>query len=131
MVFIRVHEPGAPLDRGAVYSLIKDKALENVAFMTRENARRLPQEDTLTVVPGFVGSYPNFFFDVAIDRLPAFVERLLAIRGDADVGELADDFGIRRGNPAFWDYADFFNRRYRRENPLTAGLFDLNRYENR
>ncbi|GAB6047591.1 fatty acid cis/trans isomerase [Methyloparacoccus murrellii] len=129
--FLRVHEADAPIGEGAVYSLIQNKALENVSFMFWESARRLPAEDTLTIVPGFVGSYPNFYYDVAIDRLPDFVSRVLALGGSADATRLAADFGVRRTRPDFWNYADFFNRRHLGQSPLTAGLFDLSRYENR
>lgn len=128
--FIRVHEPDRP-EQGAVYSLVKNEALLNVSFMLRESSRRIPEEDTLTVVPGFVGSYPNYFFDVEIGRLPEFVERILRLAGEADAATLAESFGVRRTNAGFWDYSDFFNTRYRRQYPVTAGLFDLNRYENR
>jgi hypothetical protein len=129
--FIRVHEAGAASDRGVAYSLVKNIALENVSFMMLENSRRLPENDTLTLAPGFVGSYPHLFFDVDISRLPAFVERILAIGSPEEATRLVDEFGIRRGNPAFWQFADFFNRENRRLNPVAAGLFDLNRYDNR
>ena len=129
--FLRVHEAEAPPGEGAVYSLVQNKALENVSFMLWERARRVPEEDTLTILPGFAGSYPNFFFDVEAGSLPAFVSQILAIREESDVGRLVEAYGIRRTNPDFWVYSDFFNQYHRRENPVTAGVFDLNRYENR
>jgi hypothetical protein len=128
--YILIHEPGRP-EQGAVYSLVKNEALLNVSFMFRESSRRVPDEDTLTVVPGFVGSYPNYFFDVEIGRVPEFVERILRVGSEVDAAGLSERFGVRRTNAGFWDYSDFFNRRYRRKYPITAGLFDLNRYENR
>jgi hypothetical protein len=39
-------------------------------------------------------------------------------------------YGIRRTNPDIWQYYDFFNQKYQREQPKTGALFDLNRYEN-
>ena len=128
--FIRVHEDGAPPDQGAAYSLAQNKALENVSFMLWEQARRLPEEDTLTIAPGFLGSYPNFFFDVDIDRLPDFVSRILNQTGEQDFTALVEAYGVRRTRPDFWELADFFNRLHARQDPVTAGLFDLNRYEN-
>ncbi len=129
--FVRVRETNAPDDRAAVYSLIQNKALRNVSFMFLESLRRLPEEDTLTLVPGFAGSYPNFYFDVPIEQLPAFVSRVLALNSEGDMTRLVERWGIRRTNPDFWTYADFFNRRHLLQDPVTAGLFDLNRYENR
>lgn len=128
--FIRVHESGAPLEQGVSYSLTQNKALENVSFMLWEQARRIPEEDTLTIVPGFMGSYPNFFFDVDIDHLPDFVGRILNLTGEPAWLALVETYGIRRTRPDFWEHADFFNRQHAREYPVTTGLFDLNRYEN-
>ena len=129
--FLRVHERHSPADQGIVYSLVQNKMLANVSFMFWESARRLPEEDTLTVVPGFAGAYPNFFFDVAIDELEAFVSQVLALGDAADALRLVERWGIRRTNPDFWVYADFMNRLHRNNDPVTAGLFDLSRYENR
>jgi len=44
--------------------LIRNQELLNVAFIFGENLRREPEKDTLIVVPGFLGSYPNIFFGV-------------------------------------------------------------------
>jgi len=40
-------------------------------------------------------------------------------------------YGLRRTNEDFWIHADWFNQRYAREQPVSSGLFDLNRYQNR
>ena len=129
--FLRVREANAPADAGAFYSLVQNKALENVSFMLLERSRRLPEEDTLTLAPGFAGSYANFFLDIEIGDLPGFVAGVLAIRQQEDAAALLAHYGIHRTNPEFWTYADAFNRQHRQENPVTAGLLDLNRYENR
>lgn len=129
--FLRVRDAQDQAGQAVAYSLVQNKMLENVSFMLWERARRLPDEDTLTIVPGFAGSYPHFFFDVDVERLPTLVSAILAIRGEADVNRLVTDFGVRRTHPDFWRYTDFFNQYHLRESPVTAGLFDLNRYENR
>jgi hypothetical protein len=114
-----------------VYSMTRNKGLLNVSFMFRETSRRVPAEDTITIVPGFIGSYPNQFFDVEPAALPDFIRRVLFLSGPGDVTALVDNYGVRRTDGRFWEYSDFFNRRYREGNPVTAGIFDLNRYENR
>jgi hypothetical protein len=43
---------------------------------------------------------------------------------------LVDRFGVRRSSARFWQTVDWFNADHRRRNPVEAGLFDLNRYEN-
>jgi hypothetical protein len=40
-------------------------------------------------------------------------------------------FSIGRGNPRFWSAYDWFQRRFDAEEPITAGVYDLNRYRSR
>jgi hypothetical protein len=40
-------------------------------------------------------------------------------------------FGVRRTAVDFWAQADWFQQQYFAEQPIGAGIFDLNRYENR
>lgn len=113
-----------------VYTLLFNEALKNVTIMFAEDLRRLPDEDSLTVVPGFVGSYPNFFFAVAQDQLPMFLEQLKNARSDAAIERFYGTYGIRRSDPKIWALMDWFNARHKQERGLHAGLFDMNRYRN-
>jgi len=127
---IRIHDQAQSSSEGRVYSLVNNKALENVSLMLLESLRRLPEEDTLTVVPGIVGSYPNFFFDVPKDRLKDFVSRILTLKSPEDFSRIVESYGVRRTRPDFWNFSDFFNRSYLEEAPVSSGLLDLSRYEN-
>jgi hypothetical protein len=44
---------------------------------------------------------------------------------------LIDKYGVRRSNPRFWQSADWFQAKHLHDNPVTAGVFDLSRYQNR
>lgn len=99
----------ASADENLVYTLLVNKGLKNVAVMFAENLRREPEKDTVTVVPGFVGSYPNFFFSVAEYRQAEFVGLLKTARSDAEKEKFYSEFGIRRNNPEIWQYTDWFN----------------------
>jgi fatty acid cis/trans isomerase CTI len=114
-----------------VYTLVLNKALANVAIMIAENLRREPKLDTLTVIPGFLGSYPNFFFNVEQQHLTAFVEAIKKSRTRQDKEAFYNYYGIRRTSPQIWEYADWFNAQHKQYRGMQAGLFDLNRYENR
>jgi hypothetical protein len=46
------------------YTLVRNKAHTNAAFMFGESDRREHDKDTLTAYPGLLGSYPNYFFVV-------------------------------------------------------------------
>jgi hypothetical protein len=113
-----------------VYTLVRNQKLLNVSFIFGENLRREPEKDTLTVVPGFLGSYPNIFLGVQQQQLAAFIEQLKHTRTDADIDSFYSHYGIRRTNPEIWRYYDWFNKKYHDEQPEDAGLFDMNRYEN-
>ncbi|MDP1709727.1 MAG: fatty acid cis/trans isomerase, partial [Candidatus Komeilibacteria bacterium] len=126
--FLRIKTAEPAKDR--VYTLIRNQKLLNVSFIFGENLRREPEKDTLTVVPGFLGSYPNMFFGVAEAQLATFIEQLKISRSTTDSDLFYSRYGIRRTNPEIWDYYDWFNRKYQQEQPENWGLFDMNRYEN-
>ncbi|WAK03536.1 fatty acid cis/trans isomerase [Methylobacter sp. YRD-M1] len=126
--FLRIKT--ADPEKDLVYTLVRNQKLLNVSFIFAENLRREPEQDTLTVVPGFLGSYPNMFLSVSIRQLPEFIEHLKQTRTEAEKDFFYNRYGIRRNNPEIWLYYDWFNQKYLNEQPGTAGLFDMNRYEN-
>jgi Fatty acid cis/trans isomerase (CTI) len=113
------------------FTLLGNSAHSNVAELLGDSKRRLPDEDTLAVLNGFVGAYPNAFFLVAAAQLPAFAEAVRGLASDQDFGALLTRFGIRRTDERFWAHSDALIAAYRREAPREAGLFDYNRFENR
>jgi len=126
VVFLRLVRKGAPDE---AYTLIHNAAYANVTFLLLENERRRPALDTLTVVPGFIGAYPNAFWRVTEAELPAFVQQFAAVRNAQDYRALSAHFGIARDNEKFWPYSDWMHRKYRESDPVGWGLFDFNRYE--
>jgi len=126
--FLRIRT--ANPDDDLVYTLVVNKALSNLSFVFAENIRRTPENDTLTVIPGFLGSYPNFFFSTTLPQLPEFIASLKNTRSAKDLETFYERFGIRRSNPEIWAYSDWFNAQYKKRQGLKADLFDLNRYRN-
>jgi len=115
-----------------VYSLIRDRAHSNVAFLLGEDLRYQPKEDKLTLYPGIIGSYPNFMFDVPASQLGLFTERLRGLKAEEpkEFERLVDLWGVRRTHPQFWDVLHDITRWHREHQPLQAGVFDINRYTN-
>ncbi|MGR9074072.1 MAG: fatty acid cis/trans isomerase, partial [Gammaproteobacteria bacterium] len=126
--FLRV-ETGDP-DNDLAYTLLLNKAYSNIVFMIADEYRREPENDTVTVIPGFVGSYPNFFFSIKINQLNDFIEHLKQADTDAGMEFFYGRYGIRRNNPAIWEHYDWFNRQYKISRGRFAGIFDMNRYQN-
>ncbi len=113
------------------YTLIHNRAFSNNAQLFNEEDRHLPEEDTLTVARGFIGAYPNQFFQVTEGELARFTDALHALESDADYTRLVERFGVRRTATWFWKLSDDMHAEYFAKQPVEAGLFDLNRYENR
>jgi hypothetical protein len=113
-----------------VYSLMRDRALSNVAFMLGEEMRYIPGLDKLTLYPGVLSSYPNFLFNIEEGEVPAFVEAIERVRTQKDFDRLVERWGIRRTHPKFWRYFNDVSAYLYETEPLDAGVLDLNRYEN-
>lgn len=112
-------------------TLLNNSAHKNVAEIFFEDRRRLPEEDTLTVVNGVLGAYPNAFWTVAEAQLSELKRRVATLAGEADYGALMDQFGVRRTNPRFWALSDEVHLAMKERNPVDFGVLDYNRLENR
>ena len=77
------------------------------------------------------GSYPEFFFVVDRDDVERFAREYDALQTREEYDRFMERYGVRRTNPRFWETSDWFNAQALREQPERAGLFDLNRYQNR
>jgi Fatty acid cis/trans isomerase (CTI) len=128
MSVLRVEDAGsAP----RYFGLLRNTGHANVAHVMREKGELRPDENTLTVVPGFIGAYPNAIYRVDTAALPQFRAALAGLASQADYRRLADRFAVRRTDPAFWAASDALHAAYVEWAPQEAALFDLNRFENR
>jgi len=117
-------------ERAISYTMVHNRAHTNVAYMFDEKERLVPSDDTLTIVRGYLGSYPNFAFDVEASDLEKFRDALTDVDSADDLERLASRFGVRRTSPAFWSTMDWMTADFAKRQPTAAGLFDLGRYEN-
>lgn len=113
-----------------VYSLLRNRAHSNVAFMLGEASRYQPGLDTLTVYPGVLSSYPNFIFNISAEQVPAFVAAMENARDAQHFEKIVDRWGIRRSHPQFWQYFHDLSTYIRETTPVEEGVLDMNRYEN-
>ena len=120
----------APNGERRVYSLVHNRAHSNVAFLMDEEERREPEKDTLTIVPGTLGGYPNFIFDVPLADIEAFAAKLAAVTDASQLETVVQTWGVRRTHPDFWNVFHDLTRYVEQTAPIEAGLFDLSRYEN-
>jgi hypothetical protein len=113
------------------FTLIHNDGHTNVASMFHEKDRRLPAEDTLTVVPGFLGSYPNAFFKVPQAGLHQFVDAVSNLAAESNYAQLMNDYGIRRSDPGFWAHSDLIFGEVETLDYPDRGVLDYSRIENR
>ena len=64
-------------------------------------------------------------------ELDSFVKGIASMVEEKDYAALVARYGVRRNAPWFWHLSDRFHDYSRRHFPREAGLFDLNRYQNR
>lgn len=116
--------------RREIYTLLRNRAHSNVAWMGGESLRFQPAKDRLMVYPGLLTSYPNFAFNIPVEEVPEFSDALLAVRNAADLERVVRQWGVRRTHPRFWEIFGDFTAWQREQDPREAGILDLNRWEN-
>lgn len=113
------------------FTLIHNNSYSNISQLLDNAERRRPAEDTLTVVPGIIGAYPNAFFKTTTASLGEFVDQMASMKNESDYALLANNFAIRRTNPDFWAFSDALQHYYVKQEPVTGAILDYNRFENR
>lgn len=121
----------APPHAARYFTVLRNTGHLNVATLLRESAALAPSEQTLTVVPGFIGAYPNALMRSTVAELPALARRAATLASEADYRVLADRHAIRRTDPGFWAASDALMQAYRQWAPAEAGLLDYGRLQNR
>lgn len=117
-------------DKRTVYTLLRDRAHTNVAFILGEELRYQPEKDHLTVYPGITGSYPNFIFDVPASDIEEFALLLGIAKKEEHFEHIVNTWGVRRTHPQFWEILHDITGWQKEHEPHIAGIFDINRYEN-
>jgi hypothetical protein len=113
-----------------VYSMLRNRAHSNVAFLLGEAYRYQPGLDTVTIYPGVLSSYPNFIFNIPAQEVPGFVLAMESARDAQQFEKIVDRWGVRRSHPLFWQYFHDLSRYVLETTPVEAGVLDMNRYEN-
>ena len=111
-----------------LYSLVHDREHTNVSWMFDDSGRLAPQEDSLTVMAGVPGAYPNMFFEVPEAEIDVFSRTVARISSAAGYERLVDRFGVRRSNPKFWTVYDAINSAHLADDSVRSGTLDLTRY---
>ena len=126
--FIRVYDSDGHRE---IYTVMRNRMHSNVAFLFAEDLRLEPEQDTLSISPGVLSSYPNFMFNVSVDDVDAFADSLLKVRDEVSfTREVVNVWGVRRTHPQFWDLFHEASAYLETHSPVEAGILDMSRYEN-
>lgn len=109
-------------------SLVINRWHDNVNSLFREEKRLNSNKDTIDVIDGNIGSYPNVFMEVKEEDLPDFFDMLVNFENTGEYLAKLEKYAISRSDRNFWKYYDWFQNKFEEDEPLEAGLYDLNRY---
>ena len=121
----------SPTEPTRYFTLLVNRGHYNISHLLTEEKELLPAEDTLTVVPGVIGSYPNAFYRMHDKEINGFARSLSALRSEKDYTALADRYAMRRTDAKFWEFSDALHESLARSNALGTAILDYNRLENR
>jgi hypothetical protein len=128
LVLLRIDEAALP---PRYVTLLRNTGHSNVSSLLREGRELLPKENTLTVAQGFVGAYLNAVYRVQRSEIRALAAAIKELSSEDDYRALAGRYAVRRTDPRFWRYSDELQEAHRKLAPVSAGLLDYNRLENR
>jgi hypothetical protein len=113
------------------YTVLHNVAHRNITALFSEKKNLVPEEDSLAVVKGFIGSYPNAYWKVSEQDLPALVAGVSALANEYSYAAFMDRYGVRRTSPEFWQHSDKIIAAHEAADPVANGLIDYNRLVNR
>ncbi len=125
LIYIRIRKEN---ETDEVVTMIINRWHDNVNFLFKEEGALNHINDRADYLRGFHGSYPNYFIDIRQRDLPEFFELLQTATDRKELMIRFHKWAINRSNKKFWEYYDWFQQRFNKEQPMQAGLFDLNRY---
>ncbi len=114
--------------RDLAFTIVINRWHDNVNFLIGEDKRLDSSKDSADFVPGLIGSYPNYFFDIPEKDLPDFIDLVAHFNKSPKDQERLAKYGVNRADERFWDAYDWFQKRFLEDEPVQGGLLDLNRY---
>jgi hypothetical protein len=126
LAYMRIRMPKGKED--IVASLVVNRWHNNVTYLFGEKDTLDSTKDRIDILRGFIGSYPNYFFDVTVAQMPDFLDLLENMKDTPEDIARLKQYGINRSREDFWQHYDWLQQRFLKDQPVHAGIFDLNRY---
>jgi hypothetical protein len=87
---------------------------------------RLPEADSISVVGGHIGAFPQLFLKIPLDQVSSWVKAIRSASDDRQT--IRAKFEIKRNTNAFWTFLDEVHKARLAEDPLDSGIVDTSRY---
>jgi hypothetical protein len=124
-IYLRIDMPDGTFYRK---SLVINRWHDNVNSLFNGKSNLNPKKDTMDILDGSVGSYPNVFVVVKYKDLPEFLELMKNYDGSREDFQKLQKYFVSRSDPDFWKIYDWFQKDFNTKEPIKSGLYDLNRY---
>jgi len=111
------------------FTLLHNNGHSNISHLFNEDERRVPDEDTLTMMEGLVGAYPNAFYRMRSADLSAFADEIAGMKDAADYSRLAARHAVGASDSEFWTVSDRVIEALARQSPVDAALPDYGRFQ--
>ena len=125
VLLVRVRGWDGPFES---FTIVINRWHDNVNSLFGESRRLDPAKDSIDFIPGSIGAYPNYFLEVRAEDLPEFFDVLENFDDSPAYKARLDKFGVNRMDEKFWPTYDWFQQKLLDDEPVTGGLYDLNRY---
>ncbi len=109
------------------FTLIKNRGLLNNTSILLEKLNEVPEETTISIVPGFIASRPNAFLRVQEADFPTFISDLKTIDEKEAYHTFLRTYAVSRRDAQFWAHYDDFQMGFKLFSPVDYGVLDLNK----
>lgn len=112
-----------------IYTLVKNKKFKSEGSLLFESQQREPEVDEMMVLPGLATSYPNYFFVVNENEVPAFVDSLRSAQDKSRWNQTLARWGLSRKHSQFWQESDQIQNFLKSHMGIAGGVLDYTHYD--
>lgn len=116
-------------EEARVYSLIANRVYASQDTIFFQNGQELPDLYTMSIYPGIVGGFPNYFLQMDLAEAHDFLRGLRDVGSLEDWNRLRNRYGVLRNDKRFWETYDWFTQWNVENRGDEAGTLDLSYYD--
>jgi len=114
-------------DNIRVFTLVHDVAHKTISHLLSEEDSLVPSQDSLSLVPGVLGAYPNAIYYVDESEINNFAQSLANISSEVDYHSFTDKYAVGPQDDNFWFVSDSLHDYFAKSQPMSWGILDYSR----